>query len=62
MIKLHELIIKTKYNTIHLIEEDYTQDDLIEILSQPYILSFEKVEINEDKKIKKRRKENDKRS
>ena len=57
---MYELIITTKYNTIHLNERDFTKEQIKEILEQPYIISVERVKVKN--KTKSRRKNNEKRS
>ena len=52
--KLYELIIKTTYNTIKILTDDYTKPNIQEILNQPYVLSVEVKEIKEKTKVRKR--------
>lgn len=49
---MYELIIKTTYNIIHLIVDDYTTPEIQEILNQPYVLNVDVKKTNQ--KVKKR--------
>lgn len=55
---MYELTIVTKYNTITLQVEDYTSEEVQEIISQPYVVSVDMIKIdNKDKpniKVRKR--------
>lgn len=57
---MYELIITTKYNIIHLNEDNFTNEQIQEILEQPYVIKFERVKVKGKSKI--RRKNNEERS
>lgn len=51
---MYEITIVTKHNTIHLKREEYDSPEMQEILSQPYIISYEIKKIGEKENVKKR--------
>lgn len=53
---MYELIIKTTYNTIRLIIDDYNAPEIKEILEQPYIIGVELHKIRNNTKVKKKEK------
>lgn len=54
---MYELIISTKYNTIHLIVEDYNSPKVQEILEQPYITGVEIHKIRNKTKVRSKKDE-----
>lgn len=57
LIIIYELIIKTKYNTIHLTVEDYLTPEIQEILNQPYIISVELHKLKNKTKVRSKKDE-----
>lgn len=54
---MYEIIIKTTYNTINLVVEDYNSPEVKEILEQPYILSVEWHQIKNKNKVRSKKDE-----
>ena len=57
---MYKLIITTEYNMVEIYEDDFTKEQILEIIMQPYVINVEKVWV--ENKVKVRRKNNEKRS
>ena len=62
---MHWIKVKTKYNTVEMIVDDYFSEEVQEIINQPYVeevylrcIDYEN--INDYKKVKKMVRKNDK--
>ncbi len=51
---MFEWIITTEYNAIVIYEEDYTREELFEILMQPYVINAKRVWVEDKVKVKKK--------
>ena len=52
---MHDLVIKTKFNTIHISVDKL--EDIAEVLSMPYVISYEEHEVEKPKyKVLKKQK------
>ena len=51
---MYEWIITTDYNVIELYEEDFTREQLFEILMQPYVVNAERIWVEKKEKVKKK--------
>ena len=49
---MFEWIITTEYNVIKVYEEDYTREELFEILMQPYVINAERIWVEQKTKKK----------